>query len=107
VSFTVYPLGRRSPNVSIENMKPEEPVFVALYEDGMIQVVELPLICEWADEMYHNDLEPEHEELYIRLPGSTSLFPCSIDFADGGSAPVKVVITGKEPNAGVLWTAEV
>lgn len=107
MSFTVYPAGSRTPNVAIENMRPEEPVFISLYEDGALQVVELTLIREWADEMYHNNLEREYEELYVRLPNSTTLLTCGIIPRKDENGTLMVDVAGVGSTSGVLWTSEV
>lgn len=70
-----------------------EAVFVTMHEDGTLQIVELDLVREWAELIYRGKGEARDffQEMYVRLPGGKSLFPCVIRFAGSPDAPKMVV----------------
>lgn len=107
-SFEVYPGGKRTPVVSVDTIEyADEPVFVALHSDGGIQVLDLSIIREWAEDLRTGDVEAKDlcAELYVRLPGSTSLLTCAIGFA-GSAVNPKVTILGVASTSGVLYTVD-
>lgn len=81
----------------------QEPVFHGVSYDGSHWIAALDAIESIGRAMAANDFgtEPFYAELYVGMPGATSLARCEIGIA--GSKEMPVLIICNEDSTEVLW----
>ncbi|MER6605679.1 hypothetical protein ABT282_07135 [Streptomyces sp. NPDC000927] len=84
-----------------------EPVLFYSTEAGDWCLSTLDLFRDNAQRIYDGEVGPRDvwRELYVILPGSSSLLPCALGFAGTDKEP-KLLIQGTASVSGVLWTCD-